>query len=96
MLKYYLSNKAKADLRSIGRYTQKQWGKEQRNHYLRNLDKCIQHLAERPALGITCDEIRQGYRKYSEGKHVIFYKVLGNEIEIIRILHKSMDYQQHI
>ncbi|HAS8147395.1 type II toxin-antitoxin system RelE/ParE family toxin, partial [Vibrio vulnificus] len=32
------------------------------------------------------------YRKFPQGSHVIFYRQIGSQnIEIIRILHKSMD-----
>jgi len=49
-------------------------------------------LSENPDIGKSCDEIRDGYRKFPQGSHVIFYKQMGSqEILIIRILHKSMD-----
>ncbi|HAS6074035.1 type II toxin-antitoxin system RelE/ParE family toxin, partial [Vibrio vulnificus] len=45
-----------------------------------------------PDIGKACDEIRDGYRKFPQGSHVIFYRQIGSQnIEIIRILHKSMD-----
>ncbi|OOQ68213.1 plasmid stabilization protein ParE [Vibrio parahaemolyticus] len=49
-------------------------------------------LAENPDIGKACDEVRDGYRKFPQGSHVIFYRQIGSQsIEIIRILHKSMD-----
>ena len=62
-----LANKAIEDLRSIARYTQKAWGREQRNKYLSKLDESFQMLAQEPHLGRACDEIRQGYRQTSCG-----------------------------
>ncbi|EGR4140684.1 type II toxin-antitoxin system RelE/ParE family toxin, partial [Vibrio cholerae] len=42
--------------------------------------------------GKSCDEIREGYRKFPQGSHVIFYHQIGSQqIRVIRILHKSMD-----
>jgi hypothetical protein len=38
---FSLTNAAKADLKSIGRYTQETWGIEQRNRYLTLLEKAF-------------------------------------------------------
>lgn len=42
---FTLTNKAMADLRDIGRYTQKHWGRSQRDKYLTMLDACFKQLA---------------------------------------------------
>ena len=49
-------------------------------------------LAENPEKGKNCDDIRLGYKKYMVWKHIIFYREIdGVAIEIVRILHGSMD-----
>lgn len=89
---FHLSIKAKSDLLNIARYTQLNWGREQRNHYIKLLDSTFHHIAEKPELGHSCDYIKEGYRKRPQGSHVIYYKEFNNnEILIVRILHKSMD-----
>ena len=93
---YRLTNKALEDLRSIARYTEQTWGREQRNQYLSKLDASFLMLVHEPELGRACDEIRQGYRKHHVGRHLIFYRILASRIEIIRILHDSMDIDSHI
>ena len=93
---YRLTNKALEDLRSIARYTEQTWGREQRNKYLSKLDASFQMLVHAPELGRACDEIRQGYRKHHVGRHLIFYRLIASRIEIIRILHNSMDIDSHI
>ena len=76
----------------IGRYTEKKWGAEQRNIYIKQLDNCFTQLSENPMLGISCEHISKDYQKLPQGSHLIFYKSKTEEIiEIIRILHKSMD-----
>jgi len=90
---FRLTAKARADLRDIGRYTQRTWGRDQRNHYLSRLDEAFHLLAREPDRGRSCDNIRQGYRKYQVGRHVIFYRRSGADIEIIRILHERMDLE---
>jgi toxin ParE1/3/4 len=93
---YRLTNKALDDLRSIARFTEKTWGREQRNKYLSKLDESFQVLVHEPGLGRACDEIRQGYRKHHVGRHLIFYRLIASQIEIIRILHESMDIDSHL
>ncbi|MBA6289153.1 type II toxin-antitoxin system RelE/ParE family toxin [Colwellia sp. MB3u-4] len=89
---FLLSSKAKSDLIKIAKYTQLTWGIPQRNNYLKILDSTFQLLANEPELGLNCDYIREGYSKYPQASHVIYYKEYKNsQIFIVRILHKSMD-----
>jgi toxin ParE1/3/4 len=92
MSKFVLSSKAKADLIKIAKYTQITWGFPQRNDYLKVLDYTFHLLADEPELGINCDYIREGYSKYPQASHVIYFKEYKhNQTLIVRILHKSMD-----
>ncbi|WP_426358226.1 type II toxin-antitoxin system RelE/ParE family toxin [Pseudocolwellia sp. HL-MZ19] len=92
MNKFVLSSKAKKDLIKIAKYTQITWGLAQRNDYLKVLDNTFHLLASDPELGINCDYIREGYSKYPQASHVIYYKAYKNsQIFFVRILHKSMD-----
>jgi len=93
---FRLSGKALADLKSIGRFTLKSWGREQRNIYLSKFDESFHRLAEQPYLGSARDDIRQGYRVYHVGRHLIFYRQKFTAIEIIRILHDRMDVETHL
>lgn len=95
MPSFRLTELAKQDLRSIGRYTQQTWGREQRNIYLSKLDASFHLLAHSPTLGRACDDIRDGYRKYHIGRHLIFYREADEGIVIIRILHDRMDVEAH-
>ena len=91
-----LARKALEDLRSIARYTERNLDREQRNKYLSKLDASIQMLGREPKMGRACDEIRQGYRKHHVGRHLIFYRQTTSHIEIIRMLHDSMDVDSHL
>ena len=93
---FRLTVKARADLLDIGRYTQQTWGRDQRNRYLSRLDEAFHLLARERDRGRPCDDIRQGYRKYHLGRHVIFYRQTGEDIEIIRILHERMDIEARL
>ena len=92
MKPFRLTVLAKSDLKDIALFTQRKWGREQRNVYLKQFDDSFWMLSENPDIGKSCDEIRDGYRKFPQGSYVIFYKQTDSqEILIIRILHKSMD-----
>jgi len=87
-----LTNKAKNDLVKIAVYTEEHWGKAQRNYYIKQFDNLFYLIANNPSAGKACDYIKEGYRKFPQGSHIIFYKKGTTcKIEIIRILHKSMD-----
>lgn len=93
MQPFQLSKAAKNDLRAIAVFTESRWGRAQRNLYIKQLDDAFFMLAQCPELGTSCDVIREGYKKFPQGSHIIFYKqgTLAN-ILVVRILHKSMDY----
>ena len=97
MPNFKLSRKAKADLKVIARYTEREWGRDQRNHYILQFDKSFHLLGKNPGLGQPSEEIRPGYRRYTLRSHVIFYRhSQGNVVEIIRILHQRMLPEEHL
>ena len=94
---FALSQKAKADLKSIAAYTQGKWGKETRRIYLRQFDDGFHMLADSPNLGVQCDFIKSGYRKFPVTSHLIFYRnISSSQIEIVRVLHKRMDAKSQL
>ena len=94
---FQLSKEAKNDLRSIAVFTENRWGRPQRNLYIKQLDEAFLMLAQNPNLGSSCDTIRETYKKFPQGSHIIFYKRnTKSTILVVRILHKSMDYDSQL
>ena len=94
MPQFRLTHAAKNDLKQIATYTKDQWGIEQRNSYLRQMDERFHKLALNPATGKPCDYIKPGYRKSFVGSHIIFYTSDSSGlINIVRILHKNSDVE---
>ncbi len=94
---FQLSKEAINDLRSIAVFTENRWGRTQRNLYIKQLDDAFLMLAQSPNLGISCDYIREGYKKFPQGSHIIFYKrSTAANILVVRILHKSMDFNSQL
>ena len=92
---FRFSRRAQADLLGIGRYTLRAWGRTQAARYLGELEVFCQTLADNPALGRPCDDIRPGLRRMEHGKHVVFYRQEHTGILISRILHQSMLPDKH-
>ena len=60
------------------------------------MDATFNEISRSPKIGTNIDYVRKGYFKYPAGKYLIFYRVIDNEIEIVRILHHSMDVDSYI
>jgi len=97
MRPYQLTAAARKDIVDIGRFTSEKWGKRQRDKYLKQLDDAFKLLARQSDIGRDADDIKPGYKKFSQGSHIIFYRA-GTEsrIVVVRILHNSMDVEQHL
>lgn len=88
---------AQADLDAIWDYTCEQWGAEQAEQYLREVQRAAERVAVNPKIGRPCDEIRPGYRKLSAGSHLLFYRLTpGGVIDVVRILYQRMDIDRHL
>lgn len=94
--RYVLSRRARADLDEIWDYTVRRWDTTQAEQYIRGIQGVIETLAAAPRLGRVCNEIREGYFKYSVGSHLVFYRPIVSGIEVIRILHQRMDFKRHV
>jgi toxin ParE1/3/4 len=42
-------------------------------------------------MGVRRDDLREGYRSLRAGRHVVSYRETATGIEIVRVLHASMD-----
>ena len=56
---FRLSAKSLEDLKSIGLFTLKYWGRDQQKNYLSKLDESFHRLADQPNLGSAHDDIRR-------------------------------------
>ena len=96
MTRLVVSPRGQADLDAIWDYTVKHWGIEQAEFYVRQRETAIKSVAVEPRLGRPCDEICAGYKKYPAGSHVLFFRVTSAGIDVVRILHRHMDFDLHL
>jgi toxin ParE1/3/4 len=89
-MRLIVSVRAEADLRDILRYGAGRWGIERGARYVRIFRGKLGLLVDNPKLGAQADHIRPGLRRYPYISHVAYYRIIGDEIRIVRILHKQM------
>jgi len=93
---YRLTPAAQRDLSSIWDYTEGRWDVHQAETCVTEIRAAIERIADDPGRGRACEEIREGYRRYSIGSHLLFY-VEGDEgVDVIRILLQRMDPTRHL
>lgn len=96
MSRYRLAPAAQRDLSLIWDFTEERWGVRQAESYLTEIRAAIERIAYDPGRGRACDEIREGYRRYSIGSHLLFYVESTDGVDVIRILHQRMDPTRHL
>lgn len=95
-MRLVVSRAARDDLKSIARYTLRTWGAAQKTKYLGAIQARFGLLRRRPKIGVPREDVSPGYRSLPVGLHLIFYRVAGDEIVILRILHRRMDAKLHL
>lgn len=97
MPQYSLSPLALEDLKDIWRYGAATWGQVKAEQYGEKLFDAFDFLAENPNAGLPIDYVRAGYKRHPVGSHLIFYRLgMSACVEVIRILHQSMDSERHL
>ncbi len=95
MTAYRLTPRALRDLDAIADYTLATWGERQTAKYLSELEQRFRWLAQNPKAGRPRNDVRDGFRSYPHGAHVIFYVADNAGIAIIGIPHGAMDIEAY-
>ncbi len=96
MIKIHKQVKARQDLKNIWLYSFRKWGEQQADKYYDEIIHGIDLLKDNPEIGVSCDDIRLGYRRFKIKEHEIYYKIASKKIDIIRVLHESMNSLSHL
>jgi toxin ParE1/3/4 len=88
--------RARADLDDIWEYTARRWGIDRAELYLRRIAEAAELIAQTPGRGRSSGHVREGYRKYPVGSHVLLYREISGGVDIVRVLHQQMDYDRHL
>ncbi len=68
----------------------------QADAYLDQLTTGFDLLSDNPQIGKKCDYIRRGYRRFQIKNHIVYYLLNFDRIDIIRVLHESMEPRYHL
>jgi len=82
---YRLAPEAKADLERIWFWGLENWGVEAADVYFAAFFEHFEQLAEQPLLYAATD-IREGYRRSVFGSDSVYYRVDGEDVEIMAII----------
>jgi toxin ParE1/3/4 len=88
--------RARRDIDEIWSYSADLWSDVQAENYIRQLWAAIEFVAADVRRSTTCDDIRQGYRRYAVGSHVVFFAMTEEGLTVVRILHQRMDFRRHL
>jgi toxin ParE1/3/4 len=95
-MKLVFSPAAINDLQSIANYTFQTWGAEQESVYLAALWRRLEAIRASPGSHRIRKDLAIHCRSARHEKHVIFFSVDHERIEIIRILHGAMDFESQL
>lgn len=94
---YVISVKAKSDIKSIAKYTIKEFGESQSLKYAKGLKVILSELANNPELGRRYVAVKnQMLLRYRYKSHVVFYHIVSEGIFIVRVLGGKMDFPKHL
>lgn len=85
-----LSPRAETDLEDISDYTFEEYGMDQEEEYMEMLDSNLKRVGDKPGnVGINRDDVRPGLKSLLAGEHKIWFRVVGKDAHVTRILHQS-------
>ena len=96
MAKFRLSPNAARSIAEFDTYTKENFGPKQAQRYLESLLDRLEYLAEHPEHGKKRDELKDGYNSYFVGSHTVYYRLEDNTLEVIDVLHQSMEPKRHL
>jgi toxin ParE1/3/4 len=94
--RYTLTRDADFDIAAIAEFSVTQWGLARAEEYILALHPTFQTLANFPDVGRDAGAIRAGYRSLESGAHSVFYRKSNDGVEVVRVLHQSMDFGRHL
>jgi len=87
-----ISPRAREDLLEIWSYIAED-SEENADGFIDKIHETMELLAGQPGLGRHRDELAPGIQSFPVGRYIIFYRVLSNAIEIVRVLHGARDIE---
>lgn len=87
---------ARREMTDIWLYTADQWGIEQADAYLSQIESAIARALKLPEIGGPVAGLPSAYRKLKAGSHRIVYRFTNAELVVVRVLHERQDVPDEI
>jgi toxin ParE1/3/4 len=94
MIELDLSPAARADLIDIRIYSIEQFGSAAADDYFLGFDLAFAMLRQHPEAGAEQRVLGRGIRRFTHRRHRIFYKIEGDLLLIVRIVHHARSAQR--
>ncbi len=91
-----LTPRAQRDYDDILLYTEATWGPEQADRYEAALDRGLARLGTNARIGVARDDLHPGLRVHPVERHLLYYRIRNDTVEVIRILHERVDPARHV
>ncbi|MCC6898773.1 MAG: type II toxin-antitoxin system RelE/ParE family toxin [Polyangiaceae bacterium] len=103
MARVVRSPRAKQDIVEVLLFTKERWGNAQARAYRDLIRNALEAIAADPESGTQRFTVRPdiwGYhikRPGQSARHILFYRVASSgTVEIVRMLHDSIDFERHL
>ena len=87
----FWSPESEQDLLDIWTYSARKWSLETADKRLEAINASCDRLRQSPFSGRGRDELRRGLRSVVVHPHVVFYRVIGTNVDIVRVLDGRRD-----
>ena len=67
---------------------------ERADSFLDSIDNTVKNLVRMPNMGRSREEIARNLRSFPVGNYVVFYRIIEEGIEVLRVLHGSRDIKR--
>ncbi len=90
-MKLFIAVSARTDLVEIQLFGVKTWGRGQADKYRDLIRDRMKVLARGEVSGTLADNIAPGLRRQVVGSHAIWFRLDGERLVVLRVLHQSRD-----
>lgn len=86
-----ITPRASRDIEAIADYLATQGDLTHAEQFLKGIDSTLQRIAQFPQIGRKRDELYPGSRSLSYKQFLIFYRLLNDDIEVLRVMSGYQD-----
>lgn len=93
---YRLNKTAEKDIAAIFRRGFAEFGLRQAESYHAGLERIFEFLAANPKAARERAEFAPPVRLHPFGAHVVVYRIIGDDIMVVRVLHGRQDWERWV